>query len=297
MVGGPVGVCFFQTSSLTPRETSDVVRGVGAALREGYLYPDVGRRMSDLLDRKIETGDFEGIRNPVELGDRITAVLQQETKDLHLIVWAVGGAPAALRSMASTPMVARAERLTGNIGYIDVRTFTGKTTNVDGAFATVKDVIALIIDVGQNLGGEPPIVQYISSYLFTERTHLLDVLARGDAGPQERWTLDRVVGERLPDTPVYVLTSASTFSAAESFTFGLRVTGRATVVGERTRGGGHFVRPRLLPHGFQMIVPIGRAYDPRTGKGWQVDGIAPDIVVPYAQALARAMDDIHRRIH
>jgi Peptidase family S41 len=297
MVGSPVGVCFL--SDLNPHTEPDFGCRAwgGAALREGYLYPDVGRRLSDLLDEKIEAGEFEGIRNPVELGGKITAVLQEETKDLHLIVWAAGGAPAALRSMANTPMVARAERLAGNIGYIDLRTFTGKTTDVDGAFDAVKGASALIIDVGQNLGGEPPIVQYISSYLFTERTHLLDVLGRGDAGPQERWTLDRVVGRRLPGTPVYVLTSASTFSAAESFTFGLRVTGRATVVGERTRGGGHFVRPRLLPHGFQMLVPIGRAYDPRTGKGWQVDGIAPDIEVPYAEALARALDDIHRRIH
>lgn len=106
----------FQTSPLTQSETADVVRGVGTALREGNLYPDIGRRLSDVLDRKIEAGEFEGIRSPVELGGTITAVLQQETNDLHLIVCAAGGAPTALRSMAGTPMVARAERLAGSIG-------------------------------------------------------------------------------------------------------------------------------------------------------------------------------------
>jgi hypothetical protein len=188
-----------QNSVLTTNDTSEVLRAVGAALQQGYLYPDVGQRLSDLLERKVATGAFEGIRNPVELGDSITSLLQKETNDPHLIVWATGGAPAALRSITGTRMVARAERLAGNIGYIDLRTFTGKVENVDAAFAAVQEPSALIIDVGRNLGGDPPIVQYISSYLFAERTHLLDTFARGDAVPQERWTLDRVAGQRLPD--------------------------------------------------------------------------------------------------
>jgi C-terminal processing protease CtpA/Prc len=154
---------------------------------------------------------------------------------------------------------------------------------------------AFIIDVGQNLGGDPPIVQYISSHLFAERTHLLDTLARGDAVPQERWTLDRVAGQRLSDIRIYDLTSGGTFSDAESFAFGRQVAKRATIVGERTRGGGHSVRPWPLPRGFQMLVLIGRAYDPRTGKGWQADGITPNIEVPYSQALATAIADAQRR--
>jgi|SRR5262245_14873291 len=198
--------------------------------------------------------------------------------------------------MANTPTVGRTERLAGNIGYIELRTFIGRTQDIDAAFDSVKGALTLIIDVGENLGGDQPIVQYVSSYLFAQRTHLLNAMARGDAGPQERWTLDHVAGQRVPHIPVYVLTSARTFSAAESFTFGLRVTGRATIVGERTRGGGHFVRLRSLPHGFQMLLPIGRAYDPQTGKGWEGDGIAPDIEVPYPQALAAAVNDIQRRI-
>jgi len=285
-----------QNAVLTSNDTPEVLRAVGAALKQGYLYPDIGQRLSDLLETKLATGEFAGIRNPVELGDSITSLLQKETNDPHLIVWAAGGAPAALRSITGTPMVARAERLAGNIGYIDLRTFIGKVEKVDAAFAAVQEPSALIIDVGQNLGGDPPVVQYISSYLFAERTHLLDTLAREDAVPQERWTLDRVAGQRLPDIPVYVLTSGRTFSAAESFAFGLQVAKRATIVGERTRGGGHFVRPQLLPRGFQMLVPIGRAYDPRTGKGWQADGIMPNIEVPYSQALATAIADAQRRI-
>ena len=78
-------------------------------------------------------------------------------------------------------------------------------------------------------------------------------------------------------------------SAAESFAFGLQVTERVTIVGERTAGAGHFgdtMRP--LAHGFEMFLPIGRTYDPATGKGFEVDGVAPDYEVPYAKALKKA---------
>src|SRR5262245_4960202 len=74
------------------------------------------------------------------------------------------------------------------------------------------------------------------------RRTLLDLLARGAAKPEERWTLDSVPGDRLANIPLYVLTSRRTFSVAESFAFGLRITGRAKVVGETTAGGGHFTK-------------------------------------------------------
>ena len=89
---------------------------------------------------------------------------------------------------------------------------------------------------------------------------------------------------------MYILTSRRTFSAAESFTVALRGPGRATVVGERTGGGGHFVMGfPLLPAGFQMLFSVGRSYDPRTGKTWEVEGITPDLEVNPEQALQAAV--------
>ncbi len=115
------------------------------------------------------------------------------------------------------------------------------------------------------------------------------------AQPHERWTRDSVPGKRMPNVPVFILTSRNTFSAGESFTFGLKVTGRATLVGERTGGGGHFGRVIPLGEGFQMFLPVGRTYDPRTDKGWEGEGIAPDVDVPQERALERALALIRSR--
>jgi C-terminal processing protease CtpA/Prc len=41
-----------------------------------------------------------------------------------------------------------------------------------------------------------------------------------------------------------------------------------------------------------MFLPVGRTYDPRTDKGWEAEGIQPDIEVPYGDALETAIAQI-----
>ena len=183
---------------------------------------------------------------------------------------------------------ARAEILPGNIGYLDVTGFSGdpKAFSVaDSVMAKFANVKALIIDVGANRGGGPEMVRYLSGYLFDKPTHLVSSFARGMDAPMERWTSERVAGKRLPDIPVYVLTSRGTISAAESFVFGLKVNNRITIVGERTAGGGHFGGFLPLPGGFYMFLPRGRTYDPKTNAGWEIEGIKPDVEVKHEDAL------------
>ncbi len=95
---------------------------------------------------------------------------------------------------------------------------------------------------------------------------------------------------RLLDAKVYVLTSNFTASAAEAFAFGLQTTGRATLIGQNSAGGGHFAPAgQRVNDKFAAFVPIGRAYDPRTGKGWEATGVQPDIKVPAEKALVEAL--------
>jgi C-terminal processing protease CtpA/Prc len=159
----------------------------------------------------------------------------------------------------------------------------------DSAMAVFANVKALIIDLGRNRGGGPEMIKYISAYLFDKPTHLVTSFARGMEAPMERWTAERVTGKRRPDIPVYILTSGNTISAAESFTFGLRINNRATVVGEPTAGGGHFGGFVPLTAGFRVFLPRGRTYDPRTNKGWEAEGLKPDVEVSYPQALSTAL--------
>jgi C-terminal processing protease CtpA/Prc len=149
---------------------------------------------------------------------------------------------------------------------------------------------ALIFDLRQNRGGGPEMVRLLSTYLFDQRTHLVSSFMRGMPAPRERWTLDQVRGRRFSQVPVYLLTSRRTISAAESFAFGLRINRKVTIVGEPTAGGGHFGEFVDLPDGFRMFLPRGRTYDPRTNEGWEATGLPPDVPVPAARALAKALE-------
>jgi retinol-binding protein 3 len=278
-----------QSAAISNDQTQQVVQAIGEALTRGYIYEDVGTRAGKVLEKKRVEGAFEGLTDS-RLAAALTEVLQAETLDRHLRVTVGSDFVPPDAPARNVGMVGRVEVLPGNIGYLEVPHFAGIDVTVfDTAMAALKDVRALIIDLGRNPGGGPGPVTHLSTYLFSKPTHLVTRMQRGIPGTAERWTLETVPGPRLVNVPVYVLTSKRTFSAGESFAFGLRVTGRATLVGELTGGGGHFGTSVTLPLGLQMFLPIGRAYDPRTGKGWEAEGLRPDIEVPYAQALDAAL--------
>jgi C-terminal processing protease CtpA/Prc len=84
--------------------------------------------------------------------------------------------------------------------------------------------------------------------------------------------------------PLYVLVDQGSFSAAEALPFILQSLGRATIVGEQTRGGGRNNQFIPVGHGFTASITFTRVTDPRTGRGWEGIGIRPEIAVPGAEA-------------
>ena len=57
-------------------------------------------------------------------------------------------------------------------------------------------------------------------------------------------------------------------------------------------------RLRGYPAQFRSIrsrgafVPVGRTYDPVTGRDWETVGVAPDVAVPPEQALTWVLTDL-----
>jgi len=179
--------------------------------------------------------------------------------------------------------------LEGNVGYLQLDCFApaelgGATAVAAMGFLASSD--ALIIDLRQNGGGSPSMIQLLSSYFFAEPTHLNSFYIRRTDETQQFWTQAHVEGERMTDVPIWVLTSGRTFSAAEEFTYNLKNLERATIVGETTGGGAHPVDGhRLDNYPVLVAVPFGRAVNPVTGTNWEGTGVAPDLERPADQAL------------
>ena len=152
---------------------------------------------------------------------------------------------------------------------------------------------AIIFDLRDNSGGFPSMVSLIASYLFDHPEYMYS--PRG-APTEESWTHSPIPGNRLADKPVYVLTSASTWSGAEQFSYNLKMLKRATLVGETTRGGSHAgVFHRIDDH-FGMGIPEEKAINPYGKADWEGIGVEPDVKVRAAEALDTAVKLAEARV-
>jgi hypothetical protein len=289
-----------------------VLDGAVAKLDTYYVFPDVAAKMAAAVRARLERGEYDGVQSGVTFASRLTEHLRDVSHDLHLGV-SFSAAPIPDRSPTPSPADAerfrqqlqsmncgfvRTETLPGNVGYLKFNMFAD--VDVCGPTATtamnsLADVDALIIDLRENGGGQPRMVAFVSSYIFSKRTHLNDLWTRKTNATEEFWTSD-VPGKRLGgEKPVYVLTSRRTFSGAEEFTYNLKNLKRATIIGETTGGGAHPVAGHKIDERFRIGVPFARAINPISKTNWEGVGVEPDVKVAAGDALAVAQKLIAER--
>jgi len=283
-----------------------VIDGAASNLNESYVFPETAKKMEDAVRAHQKKGDYDSITDGDDFAKRLTDDLQAVSHDKHLHVMF---SPAVMPDMDShTPDAKRdaeerremermncgfnkVEILEGNIGYLKFDFFADPSICGSTAVAAMNflaNVDAIIFDLRENGGGDPKMVAFISSYLFTERTHLNDLWTRKGDVTDQYWTLPYVPGKRLDGKPAFVLTSKDTFSGGEEFTNNLKVLKRATIVGETTGGGAHPVRGHRIDDHFAIGVPFARAINPVTHPNWEGTGVEPDVKVSAADALTTA---------
>lgn len=285
---------------LAPQTREAVVKELAKALRDRYVFPDVGASAAQKIERQSAAGAYAGLGRP-ELGEALTRDLQEVAHDKHLRVSArpprpEGAVPSReqreaeqVRRMAHDNFgVQKVEILPGNVGYVDLRFFPPASAGGATAIAAMNllgNADAVIVDLRQNGGGDPTQIQLISSYFFDEPTHLNSLYWREGDRTQQFWTLGYVPGQRMAQTPVFVLTSHTTFSGGEEFANNLKTRKRGTIVGETTGGGANPGEGIDLPGDMGAFIPTGRAVNPVSGGNWEGTGVEPDVKVAAEDAL------------
>jgi len=297
-------------------DISSITRDLAGLVAERYVFPGRAAEISRFLENGLAEDRHAAVPDEQALATALTQDLQSLNGDKHLrLLHSVAELPgpagqaergdeaaelAAMTAFAERTAggIARAERLDGNVGYLDLRPLLFPPVVAGEAVAAAMTLIApaevLLLDLRRCLGGSPDMVAMVCSYLFgDEPVHLIDIIDRpaadGTAAVRQSWTMPFTPGRRFgPDKPVFVLTSGTTFSGAEELSYDLQQLGRATVVGERTRGGAHPVeRFPIRPH-LQATIPIARAHSPVSGGNWEGTGVLPDVQVPAGEALGVA---------
>lgn len=294
---------------LTEEARIETVRGAARVLTSFYVYPEVAEKMAESVIAKLDAGEYDSIKDEAALARRLTEDFRAVSKDGHLRVAlapesesrpAPVGLPPAQELRSENYAFRKVEVLPGNIGYLRFDFFVSDQaarTAATHALGFLRNCDAIIFDLRANGGGDPEMIQYITSYFFDKPTHLNDMVDREGKTVEEFWTLESVPGPTFaPDLPLYVLTSKRTFSGAEEFTYNLRNLERATVVGETTGGGAHPVRPERVNARFVVGVPFMRARNPITQTNWEGTGVEPHIAIPADQALDRAVEEARKAI-
>ncbi|MGW7342860.1 S41 family peptidase [Streptomyces sp. NPDC054854] len=272
-------------------------------LTEHYVFPEPAEQLAALLQRRLAEGAYD-VDDAEELARLVTADLQSVNGDRHLRlkhhadpVSPERGA-ATLDAMrkdfeSSLGGVPRVQLLDGEVAVVELAPMLfpldWAAEPLAAALTLASRAQALIIDLRANRGGDPDTVAFVCGYLLDERTHLNTMHWRGGERSEQSWSLPHVPGARFGGgKPLYVLSSDTTFSAAEELAYDLQQLGRAVVVGERTRGGAHPCQGWTVHPHLEATIPVGRAVNPVSHTNWEGTGVQPDVPCAAADSLARA---------
>lgn len=295
--------------TLSVKEMAITIDSICEKLQKNYINPKVADEMSYILKTNLKNNNYISIIEPSNFAQQLTKDLQAISKDKHLSViynpsviareQALTDKERAKLEIEEKDEILKGLRrdnfgfkevkvLEGNIGYLDLREFadpkySGET--LTAAMNFLGNTNAIILDLRNNDGGSPAMVQLIASYFFSTPTHLFDFYNRPKKELTQSWTLPYVSGIFKPSADLYILTSKKTFSAAESFTYCMKNLKRAAIIGETTAGGAHLTGAVIATNNFFVRIPQGKPTSPITNTNWEGVGIIPDIQVHSDEAL------------
>ena len=287
----------FKRSNPNADEWRRVVNAVSSNLKQYYIDQALAQEMAHALQTHEQNGDYNAVRNGAAFADLLSKQLRDISHDMRLdVVFSPAplpqpGPPPEAQQKYRSMMdqlhctFEKVEILPRNIGYVKLNAFP--QTDVcrlaaTAVLASVNDADSIIFDLRDNGGGSGDMVMLIAAYLFDHPEYMYNPR---DNVSERNWTSSPVPGNKLADKPAYILTSRRTISAAEHFTYDLKMLKRATVVGETTAGAAHSgVFHRIDDH-FGIGIPETKPLNPFSKIDWDVVGIEPDVKAPAGAAL------------
>jgi C-terminal processing protease CtpA/Prc len=264
-----------------------------ALIGEHYVFVDIAREIIERL--RANTSRYLTLSTDEDFASAITRDMFEISRDAHLTL------TLRQQSNAVLPPVAKSF-LDNGIALIGITRFpsvlSGRGTDaireISDAFQHAEHAYAVIIDIRDNPGGDGSSVALATSYLVPPKPQLLAIYRyRDGVTPGENWTREKLPREvsayrPLADKPVCVLVSKDTFSAAEEFAYNLQQMKRATIIGERTKGGAHPSKRHLIEGIFVLSLPFAETINPISHANWERVGILPDIECPCSKAMSIA---------
>jgi hypothetical protein len=304
-----------EDAPLNASDRTAIVQTLAVKLNANYITPALAERVGSAIARKNVDGGYASASGAQAFSAALATDLREFSGDKHFGArldarFRERSGDAGLPTRAEVDEardaterrgygIEKVERLPGHVGYIELRGF--ELTEFAGpaytaAMSLMAGTDALILDLRRNGGGSPASVAYLMSHFFPlgDERHLIDIYSRPTDTTRQIWTVP-TVAQRY-DKPVYVLTSARTFSGGEDCAYDFQTQKRGTLVGETTGGGSNPVSLFSVGHGIVVAIPTARTTNVVTRTNWEHVGVKPDIAVPAAEALRTAHAAILRNL-
>ncbi|MFN8589667.1 MAG: S41 family peptidase [Candidatus Eisenbacteria bacterium] len=287
-----------------------VIESLAVAVQKYYVFPDRGAALAKELRRRAARHEYDGITSQRVFADTLRSQMYAFTRDGHMRVH-YRSVPFPKQNENDGPPPAdelarrreeervlnygfeRVQRLPGNVGYLDLRSFSGLPEAHAIAVAAMNflaNTDAVIVDVRRNGGGDPNLLQTVLTYFVApgERLHINDFYLREGDRTEQYWSAANVPGPRLNGKPLYVLTSSLTGSCAEEFAYDVQTHKLGTLYGATTAGAANPGGLFPLSDHLAAFIATGRAINPVTHTNWEGVGVKPDVDVPPGDALREA---------
>lgn len=182
----------------------------------------------------------------------------------------------------------RVERFDTGCGLLRIDGFDEISSAADfllGAFAVLRGVEGLIIDLRHNGGGEVSTLTLLAEFVLGTGIEQLSTVRYRDRPDRQWWTSGNLGEAHLPPgLPVAVLIGPGTYSSGEAFAYHLHTRGRVRLFGQRTPGAADHVTPVRVTPSVVALIPEATTCDVVTGTNWEGCGVSPDVVCQEDQA-------------
>ena len=288
-------VLYSQDNIITEKYKEQTIHNLSQLMNDFYVFPKVAKLTEEHLLKQLSEGHFKQFKDDESFADALTKSVQSINKDKHMRIRknrpyeAPDNSPERKieeqlnqfnRSRWNNSGFVEVKVLKGNVGYLDLRGFAGMENGksiADSYMKLMANTDAIIIDLSKNGGGSPNMVQYLCSYFFDKKVHLNSLYYREGNKTIDYWTLEEVGGTKMPDLPLFVITSDRTFSGAEEFSYNMQTQKRATLVGQTSGGGANPGGTMGINENLHVFIPTGKAINPITKTNWEGVGVIPEI--------------------
>lgn len=319
-IGMLSNLVFAQTNNkLNSSLRSETIKQLSVMVNDLYVNPELGTKMSNQLTTNLQKGKYDSIDSFEQLGTVLTNDLFQIAHDRHLRTFYSPSTVAIIKKAISEKRqdwikdilddgsktnywFQNTKMLPGNIGYLRLNRMERLDLSSETAIAAMKFLSNsdyIIIDIRNNTGGWPSTAQFLASYFYQEidNINLFEEHFRKDNKIIQYRSLPYIPGKRMDKTPLYILISTNTYSAAEIFAYSLQKLGRAVIVGEKSNFGVHATGgPQILNDYYMVQMPISDVISPITKISCEGIGVEPDIKTESKDALNKTIEIILDKI-